>query len=109
MADNKMELDKLVQKYLKSKPLNDNDAIAARREYARRRRQALREKNGKPCRKPVLSPEEIKEAREIYEWLKSLRDSETCRQSVSSGRRVNIQMRYLKAAWEAHKREVHQQ
>ena len=72
-------------------------------------RQALREKNGKSCRKPVLSPEEIKEAREIYAWLKSLRDSETCRQLVSSGRHVNIQMRYLKAAWEAHKREVHQQ
>ena len=29
-------LDKLVQKYLKSEPLSDNDAIAARREYARR-------------------------------------------------------------------------
>ena len=29
-------LDALVQKYLKSKPLSDNDAIAARREYARR-------------------------------------------------------------------------
>ena len=28
-------LDALVQKYLKSKPLSDNDAIAARREYAR--------------------------------------------------------------------------
>ena len=29
-------LDTLVQKYLKSEPLSDNDAIAARREYARR-------------------------------------------------------------------------
>lgn len=29
-------LDKLVQKYLKSESLSDNDAIAARREYARR-------------------------------------------------------------------------
>ena len=29
-------LDKLVQKYLQLKPLSDNDAIAARREYARR-------------------------------------------------------------------------
>ena len=29
-------LDKLVQKYLQLKPLSDNDAITARREYARR-------------------------------------------------------------------------
>lgn len=29
-------LDKLVQKYLQLKPLSDNDAIAARREYVRR-------------------------------------------------------------------------
>ena len=79
--------------------------LEIKRQDNRRRRQALREKNGKPCRKPVLSPGEIKEAREIYEWLKSLRDSETCRQAISEGRHVNIQMRYLKAAWEAHKRE----
>nr|WP_304100552.1 hypothetical protein [Mitsuokella multacida] len=30
------KLDTLVQKYLQMKPLNDKDAIAARREYARR-------------------------------------------------------------------------
>lgn len=35
-------LDTLVQKYLKSKPLSDNDAIAARREYARREREYAR-------------------------------------------------------------------
>lgn len=29
-------LDTLVQKYLRSEPLSDNDAVAARREYARR-------------------------------------------------------------------------
>ena len=29
--------------------------------------------------------------------------------TYSEGRHVNIQMRALKAAWEAHKREVHQQ
>lgn len=34
---------------------------------------------------------------------------ETCRQAISEGRHVNMQMRALKAAWEAHKREVHQQ
>ena len=79
--------------------------LEIKRQDNRWRRQALREKNGKPCRKPVLSPEEIKEARELYAWLKSLRDSETCRQSVSSGRHINVQMRYLKAAWEAYKRE----
>ena len=30
------DLDKLVQKYIQMKPLSDKDAIAARREYARR-------------------------------------------------------------------------
>ena len=81
--------------------------LEIKRQDNRRRRQALREKNDKPCRKPVLSPGEIKEAREIYAWLKSLRDSEICRQAAASGRHVNIQMRALKAAWEAHTREVH--
>lgn len=83
--------------------------LEIKRQDNRRRRQALREKNDKPCRKSVLSPEEIKEAREIYTWLKSLRDSEICRQAAASGRHVNMQMRALKAAWEAHKREVHKQ
>lgn len=32
----KENLEKLVQKYLQLKPLSDNDAIAARREYVRR-------------------------------------------------------------------------
>lgn len=32
----KENLDKLVQKYIQMKPLSDNDAVTARREYARR-------------------------------------------------------------------------
>ena len=53
MAENKMELDKLVQKYLKSKPLSDNDAIAARREYARRELEHWQDMFAHGCNDPA--------------------------------------------------------
>ena len=83
--------------------------LEIKRQENRRRSESARQGSGKAHQDYKLSALDREKAREIYAWLKSLRDSETCRQSVSSGRHVNIQMRALKAAWEAHKREVHQQ
>lgn len=45
-------LDKLVQKYLKSEPLSDNGAIAARREYARRELEHWQEMFAHGCSDP---------------------------------------------------------
>lgn len=46
-------LDALVQKYLKCKPLSDNDAIAARREYARRELEHWQDMFAHGCNDPA--------------------------------------------------------
>lgn len=83
--------------------------LEIKRQENRRRRGSARQGGGKSYQDYKLSALDREMAREIYAWLKSLRDSETCRHAISEGRHVNMQMRHLKAAWEAHKREVHQQ
>lgn len=49
----KQSLDMLVQKYLQMKPLNDKDAITARREYARRELERWREIFAHGCSDPA--------------------------------------------------------
>lgn len=49
----KQSLDTLVQKYLQCKPLSDTDAIAARREYARRELERWREIFAHGCSDPA--------------------------------------------------------
>ncbi len=49
----KENLDKLVQKYIQMKPLSDNDAIAARREYARRETEHWQDMFAHGCNDPV--------------------------------------------------------
>ena len=49
----KQSLDKLVQKYLQCKPLSDTDAIAARREYARRELERWRYMFAHGCSDPA--------------------------------------------------------
>ena len=46
-------LDTLVQKYLKSKPLSNSDAIAARREYARRKLEHWQDMFAHGCNDPA--------------------------------------------------------
>lgn len=46
-------LDKLVQKYIRAEPLCDKDAIAARREYARRETEHWRDMFTNGCSNPV--------------------------------------------------------
>lgn len=49
----KQSLDMLVQKYLQCKPLSNTDAIAARREYARRELEHWREMFAHSCSDPA--------------------------------------------------------
>lgn len=49
----KQSLDMLVQKYLQCKPLSNTDAIAARREYARRELEHWREMFAHGCSDPA--------------------------------------------------------
>lgn len=49
----KKKLDMIVQKYLQMKPLSDKDAVAARREYARRETERWRDMFTHGCSDPA--------------------------------------------------------
>ena len=78
----KQSLDKLVQKYLQCKPLSDTDAIAARREYARRELERWRYMFAHGCSDPAW-PDGLTIS--TGKWFES-----RCKRFEQTGHRVQI-------------------